>query len=524
MIRVRQIKVDILNNDESHILNKLAKALEINKYDIISYKIKRQSLDARNKDRILYVYEIDVEVSNEEKVLKNKLSNDIFISPNEEYAFKKAKNYNNKTIIVGSGPAGLFAAFILVEGGIKPIIIERGECVEDRIKSVQNFWEQNILNINSNVQFGEGGAGTFSDGKLNTLVKDKENYSLCVLETFVRFGAPKEILYSYKPHIGTDILVKVIKNMREYILSKGAQIHYNTLMTDIIIDNNKIKGIEVNNKDIIECDNLILAIGHSARDTFKMLNEKGLSMQSKPFAVGLRIEHPQDLINRSQYGDKYKDFLGAASYKLTHQSSNGHGVYSFCMCPGGYVVNASSEEKRLAVNGMSYYKRDSKNANSALVITINSNDYGESLFAGMEFQQNLEKKAYKLGNGLIPIQLLRDYIENKETISLGKVTPCTKGKYKFANLNNLFNDELNSALKEALVAFDKKIKNFMMSDAILLGIESRTSSAIKILRNELFESNIEGIYPCGEGSGYAGGITTSAIDGIKIAECIINKD
>ena len=524
MIRVRQIKIDVLNNDEQHIINKLAKTLEINKEEIISYKIKKQSLDARNKNKILYVYEIDVEVNNEGKILNKKSSNDISVSPNEKYIFKKVKNYDKKIIIVGSGPAGLFAAYILVEAGIKPIIIERGECVEDRIKTVQSFWDNNVLNTNSNVQFGEGGAGTFSDGKLNTLVKDKENYGRCVLKTFVRFGAPKEILYSYKPHIGTDILVNVIKNMREYLLSKGAEINYNTLMTDLIIDNNKIKGIEVNNKESIECDNLILAIGHSARDTFKMLNEKGLSMQSKPFAVGLRIEHPQELINKNQYGDKYKDLLGAASYKLTHQNSNGHGVYSFCMCPGGYVVNASSEEKRLAINGMSYYKRDSKNSNSALVITVNSSDYGDTLFSGMDFQRNLETKAYELGNGLIPIQLLGDYIDNKETTSLGKVIPMTKGKYKFANLNNLFDNELNNALKEALVAFDKKIKGFMDDNAILLGIESRTSSPIKILRNEFFESNIEGIYPCGEGSGYAGGITTSAMDGIKVAECIIKKD
>ena len=371
MIRLRQVKIDVLNDDDVHILNKISSILKINKNEIISYEIKKQSLDARKKENILYVYEIDVQVTNEELLLKRCKSADIFKSPEEKYVFKIAKNKNIKPIIVGSGPAGLFAAYILSKSGLNSIIIERGERIEDREKTVKEFWDNNILNPNSNVQFGEGGAGTFSDGKLNTLIKDKENYGKCVLETFVKFGAPEEILYSYKPHIGTDILRNVIINMRNYLINKGCTFLYNTLMTDLVIENNQIKGLIINNSEKIECNNLILAIGHSARDTFKMLHKKGITMQSKPFAVGLRIEHHQEFINKSQFGDKYKDILGAASYKLTHQSNNGHGIYSFCMCPGGYVVNASSEDNKIAINGMSYYKRDSKNANSALVITVN---------------------------------------------------------------------------------------------------------------------------------------------------------
>lgn len=524
MIKIREVKIDILKNDDEHILNKISSIIKVNKEDIISYEIIKESLDARKKGSILYVYEIDVNVVNEDLVLKELNNKNVIKSENRNYIFKQAKNKNSKTVIVGSGPAGLYTAYILIKSGIKPIIVERGEKVEDREKTVQGFWNNNILNPNSNVQFGEGGAGTFSDGKLNTLVKDKENYGKCVLETFVKFGAPKEILYSNKPHIGTDILRTVIINLRNYLTYHGAVFLYNSLMSDIIIENEQIKGIIINNKEEIRCDNLVLAIGHSARDTFKLLHEKGVLLEPKPFAVGLRIEHPQELINRSQYGEKYKDILGPASYKLTHQSSNGHGVYSFCMCPGGYVVNASSEDNYLVVNGMSYNKRDSDNANSALVITVTSNDYGNDLFSGVNFQYNLEKKAYGLGKGYVPIQLVKDYINNIPTTNLGTVKPNIKGKYTYANLNELFSDELNNSLKEAIIAFDKKIKGFYLDDAILSGVESRTSSPIRIVRNESLESNIKGLYPCGEGSGYAGGITTSAIDGIKVAEVIINKD
>lgn len=521
MIRVRQIKIDAHLDQEKNITKKLASRLKIKEKEIQNYQIKKQSLDARDKNIIFYVYDIDVEVLNEEYILNYNKDSLIIKTPKEEYQKIEALNKNIAPIIIGSGPAGLFAAHTFIESGIIPTIIERGEKIEDRIKTVNKFWETGILNENSNVQFGEGGAGTFSDGKLNTLVKDKLFYGKHVLETFIKFGAPPEILYSYKPHIGTDILREVIKNMREYLISKGAIFKYNSCLTDIIIKNNKIKEIVINNKEIVRTDILILAIGHSARDTFKLLAEKGLKMEAKPFAVGYRIEHPQDMINESQYGNFYKKDLGPANYKLTYQSSNSLGVYSFCMCPGGFVVNASSENNRLAVNGMSNYKRDEENANSALIVTVNASTYGSDLFSGLNFQENLEKTAYELGKGSIPIQLLKDYYNNIPSTKLGSVKPSMKGTYTLTNLNNLLPPELNFALKEAIDNFDKKIKNFKYDDAILSGIESRTSSPIKILRDSNFSSNIDGIYPCGEGAGYAGGIQTSAIDGIKVAEAIM---
>lgn len=521
MIRIRQIKIKVEDNNHENIIKAIARRLKINIENINEYKIKKQSLDARDKNNILFVYDIDACIKNEKNILKHNHDKFISISPNEEYLQPRAINKDINPVIIGSGPAGLFSAYTFVEAGIKPIIIERGEKIEKRIKTVEDFWSSNKLNENSNVQFGEGGAGTFSDGKLNTLVKDKYFYGKHVLETFVHFGAPEEILYSYKPHIGTDILRRVIINMREYLISKGAIIKYNSCMSDIIIENEELTGIIINSKEKLNCNTLILAIGHSARDTLRMLHKKGLNMESKPFAVGVRIQHPQDMINESQYGAKYKNSLGAANYKLTYQSSNGHGVYTFCMCPGGYVVNASSENNRLAVNGMSNYKRNSKNANSAIIITVNEKVYGEGLFKGLEFQERLENQAYKLGTGLIPVQLLKDYYNNQISTQFKSIHPEIKGNYTFANLNELLPNELNIALKEALPNFDTKIKGFNHPDSIIAGIESRTSSPIKIPRDETYKSNIKGIYPCGEGAGYAGGIMTSAIDGIKIAETII---
>ena len=525
MIRIRQVKLGIEENNFSHLKLKVAKILNINQECIEEILINKKSIDARDKNKILFVYEVDAKIKNEDKILKKVLNKEnITLTPNEEYHYLKIKQEKIKPVVVGFGPAGLFATLTLVEAGFKPIVIERGQKIEERVKTVNEFWEKNILNEECNVQFGEGGAGTFSDGKLNTQIKDKDHLIKHILKTLVQFGAPEEIIYENKPHIGTDLLQKVVKNIREYVLSKGAMIRYNTKLTDILIQDNKIMGIEVNDKKIINCDALILAIGHSARDTFRLLEEKGLSLEPKPFAVGLRISHSQELINSSQYGDKYNDLLGPASYKLTYQASNGHGVYSFCMCPGGYVVNASSRKERLVVNGMSDYKRDSGVANSAIIVTVNDKTYGSKLFSGMEFQEELERKAYKLGNGFIPLQLVKDYFNNVVSKGFNNLQPAIKGKYQFANLNELFPDEINLALKEAILDFNHKIKGFKSDDAILMGVETRSSSPIRILRSETMESNIFGIYPCGEGSGYAGGITTSAIDGVKAANAIIEKN
>ena len=521
MIRLRQIKINV-EKPYSQIYSKVAKMLQIKEQDIKDLKIVKKSLDARKKDNLFFVYEVDVNVVNEEEILKNNSSLDIFKTPIEEYKFVNYGNIklDNRPIIVGSGPAGLFCAYLLAENNYNPIIIERGEKVEERVRTIEEFWNTGKLNVNSNVQFGEGGAGTFSDGKLNTLVKDKNFRGKKVFEIFVENGAPKEIMYENKPHIGTDILRKVIINMRNKIISLGGEFKYNTKLTNLKIENNRLVGIEINDEEYIPCTTLVLAIGHSARDTFYMLNEKKLEMSAKSFAVGVRIEHPQKMINESQYGKKYADKLPPASYKLTYQTRNKRGVYSFCMCPGGYVVNASSEEQKLVVNGMSNYKRDTNNANSALVVTVTPKDFGDTPMSGIIFQRTLEEKAYKLGSGKIPIQLYKDFINNNESTKLGEIIPVTKGEYTFSNLNKILPEYISDALKEAIPTFDKKIKGYGRDDAILLGIESRTSSPVQIKRDEKLESNIKGIYPCGEGAGYAGGITTASMDGIKVAEAI----
>ena len=518
MIRVRQIQVPVESNVDLKL--EVSKILKININDIKNIKINKESIDARKKPNIFYIYELDCEVLNEDKILKYNKNINVLKAPNEEYKFipTGTNNLINRPIIVGAGPAGLFCAYNLARYGYKPIIIERGEKIEDRVKKVEEFWNNNNLDINSNVQFGEGGAGTFSDGKLNTMVKDKDYKVKEIFKTFVSCGADSCILYKNKPHIGTDELRQVIINLRNKIISLGGEIRYNTCLTNIIIENNKLSKIEVNNKEIIDADVLVLAIGHSARDTFYMLNDK-LSMEAKPFAVGVRIEHPQTLINLSQYGVENSK-LGSADYKLTYQSSNNRGVYTFCMCPGGYVVNASSEEGMLAINGMSNKKRDTKNANSAIVVTVSPKDFGENPLDGIEFQRNLEKRAYTLGKGFIPVQLYKDYKENTLSSSFKSVEPIFMGKTTFANLNLLFPEYINISLKEAIENYALKIKGYNMDDSILAGIESRTSSPVRIIRDENCES-IKGIYPCGEGAGYAGGITSASMDGLKVSENIM---
>lgn len=517
MIRIRQIKVNL--DSKQDIKDKVSKILHINVNEIKSLKINKKSLDARKKDNLFYVYEVDIEVENEKKLLRKYKSNDIFETPNEKYIFPPKKEID-QPIIIGCGPAGLFCAYILSEQGYNPIIYERGEKVEDRVKTIEKFWNTNKLNVNSNIQFGEGGAGTFSDGKLNTLTKDKFNRQKKVFEIFVENGAPEEIMYINNPHIGTDILRTVIINMRNKIISNGGKIYYNSKLEDIVIENNEVQSIIINGKSI-PCKNLILAIGHSARDTFEMLSTKDLDMSAKPFAVGVRIEHPQKLIDIHQYGEKYYKQLPPASYKLTYQTKQNRGVYSFCMCPGGYVVNASSEEGLLAVNGMSNHARDTENANSALVVTISPEDFGNNPLDGIKFQRELERKAYIEGNSLIPVQLYKDYKANEKSTSINSINVITKGSYSLGNLNNLFPSYINESLKEAIEYFNTKIEGYSNPDAILLGVESRTSSPVRIPRDENGLSKIKGLYPCGEGCGYAGGITTAAIDGLKTAENLI---
>ena len=414
MIRIRQINVAI-DEDENELITKCAKKLKTNKENIEEYKIVKKSIDARDKQNIVFCYEVDIKAKNEDEILRKNKSKDIFEASNTQYEFKITgkQKMKNRPVIVGSGPAGLFCGYMLASYGYKPIIIERGEQIEKRVKTVETFWKEGNLNKESNVQFGEGGAGTFSDGKLNTLVKDKMGRNKKVLEMFVEAGAPNEILYLNKPHIGTDLLRNVIINLRNKIINMGGDIRYNSCLTNIEIQDSHIKSIEINNNEKIETEVLILAIGHSARDTFRMLNKNKIKMEPKPFAVGVRVQHPQKKINYSQYG-KFKDMLPPATYKLTYHSSNGRGVYSFCMCPGGYVVNASSEDRRLAINGMSNHSRDSKNANSAIVVTVIPNDFNGNLFGGLEFQEKLEEKTYEIGKGKIPIQTLKDFKKIKK--------------------------------------------------------------------------------------------------------------
>ena len=520
MIRVRQIKVSVKNDNIDKLYSELVRKLKINVNDIVNVKVVKKSIDARHKDNVCFVYEVDVDVKDISRI---KFDNDVSMSVSNKYSYSLSGSLslNNRPIIVGSGPCGLFCAYELAKEGYRPIVIERGEDMDNRVKTVNDFWNNGKFNSNSNVQFGEGGAGTFSDGKLSTQIKDKNNRISEVLNIFVENGAPKEILYDYMPHIGTDKLRDVVKNMRNKIISMGGEFRYNSCLNDINIEDGRVKSIIVND-DVIDCEILILAIGHSARDTFRMLHDRGIDMSNKPFAVGVRVMHSQDMISYNQFGDFYK-YLRPASYKLTYNTSSGRGVYSFCMCPGGYVVNASSEVGRLVVNGMSNHDRESGIANSAIVVTVNESDYGTDLFDGVRFQEKLESSAYRLGNGLIPIQKYGDYVNGVKSSDFGKMLPMVKGKYTFSDLNLLFNDDINRSLKEGINYFDSKIKGFNDSDVLLAGVESRTSSPIKIIRNEFFESNISGIYPAGEGCGYAGGIVSAAVDGIKVFESIVSK-
>lgn len=434
------------------------------------------------------------------------------------------RKLQHRPVIAGSGPAGLFCAYLLAMQGFEPVIIERGKKAEERKLDVENFWKGGMLNPSSNVQFGEGGAGTFSDGKLNTLVKDPYGRNRFVLETFVKFGADSSILYVNKPHIGTDMLIGILKNMREEIIRLGGTFHFETCLKDIQIQDGKICSVMAEKDGQMRqfpADALVLAIGHSARDTFQMLYEKNLPMEPKAFAAGFRVEHPQKMINEHQYRGADMRLLPAASYKVTSSFKDQRGVYSFCMCPGGYVVNASSEQNHLAINGMSYQKRDGSNANSAVIVAVTPKDFarfGNSPLCGIAFQRELEARAFALGNGKIVQQLYGDYKAGRISTAYGEFDSQTKGSRMFADLGTLLPDELKTAFINGMERFAGYIPGFNRYDAILSGIESRTSSPVRILRNETYQSAVSGIYPCGEGAGYAGGIMSAAMDGMKTAQ------
>ena len=538
MIQITQLKLPY-QHSAADLEQKIKKLLKLNSNQRFTYHIVKKSIDARKKPELFLVYTVHVSMDNEASILKKTKNASISIVKSKQYQLPVSgvEECAHQPLIIGAGPAGLFATFVLVEAGFHPILIERGKPVEERQKDVEKFWETGILDTNSNVQFGEGGAGTFSDGKLNTVVKDPANRNHYVLQTFVRFGAPENILFENKPHIGTDILCTVIANMRNYILEKGAQIYFETCAKDFIIQNQQITKVICDNQKEFEVSAVVLALGHSARDTFQTLHHLELPMEAKNFAVGFRVEHPQQMINDALYGKQNID-MPAAPYKVTSNFPNGRGVYSFCMCPGGYVVNSSSEEERLVVNGMSYSDRNSSTANSAIIVSVDEDDFINPHFykdgaeyllqkkdalSGMRFQQALEKKAYQLAMGKIPQQLYGDFCENTCSTSYGEFESNTKGDTSFVNLRGLLSADMEESFIGGMEHFASIIPDFNRRDAILSGIESRTSSPIRILRDENFESKIKGIYPCGEGAGFAGGISSAAMDGIRVAEAIFKK-
>ena len=528
MIRIGQLKLNP-DHTKQDLVEKIAKTLRISEKEILDFQIKKQSLDARKKPELKYVYTVDVKVQNEKQILKKQNNNQISQVSESIYHFPKSglTPCKHRPVIIGCGPAGLFCTYLLAQHGYQPILFERGASVEERTQDIQRFWETGKLNVQSNVQFGEGGAGTFSDGKLNTLVKDAQGRNKKVLQVFVENGAPKEILYTNKPHIGTDILIDVVRNMRNRILQWGGEIHFHSQFVDFELENEQISSVTIcshNVKKQYLTEHLVLAIGHSARDTFQMLYEKHLPIIAKPFAVGVRVEHRQQMIDDSQYGSNPPYKLPVASYKVTANLPNKRGVYSFCMCPGGYVVNASSEEEHLAVNGMSYHARDGINANSAIIVTVTPEDFeSQHPLAGVAFQRTLEKKAYQIGNGKVPVQRFEDFCKNRTTENLGNITPQIKGSYTLANVRRIFPEELAHSIELGIKSFDTQIQGFANDDTLLSGVESRTSSPIRITRNEELQIENTRIYPCGEGAGYAGGITSAAMDGIKVAEMIATK-
>ena len=535
MIRISELKLPY-DHDEAALLKKIKKILRLRDGEDISISLVKRSVDARKRPDIFYIYTVDVKVAREKEILKKNREKNVCEARDIAYEFEIVTSGNkignsgsdaDRPVVIGAGPAGLFAALLLARHGLCPLLIERGADVDTRTADVEAFWETGVLKPESNVQFGEGGAGTFSDGKLSTGVNDKSGRNAFVLKTFVQYGANPDIMWDFKPHIGTDVLKTVIKNIRNDIINLGGNVRFNTVLTGLDIESGiegsrYLKGIFVNGSEYISCKKLVLSIGHSARDTFEMIKTAGLPMEQKNFACGFRVEHPQSLIDRLSYGDADMAYLSPASYKLTYNGKRP--VYSFCMCPGGYVVNASSGENQTVVNGMSYRGRDSGVANSAIVVGVGPTDYGSSdVLAGVRFQERLEKAVFDLGGGAIVRQLYGDYREDRTSISYGSFEGAVKGKTVLSNLRGLFTDEVETEFMSAMTYFDGRLKGFAGDDVILSGIESRTSSPVRILRGDDYQSEVRGILPCGEGCGYAGGIVSAAIDGLKVAESIINK-
>ena len=527
MLRITELRLP-LDHPEGALSDAIVARLAIEPDQLLHFTVFKRGYDARKRGAIMLIYTVDVHVADEAALLR-KFEADRQVGPTPDMNYRFVGNaperLAHRPVVIGFGPCGIFAALILAQMGFRPIVLERGKAVRERTKDTWGLWRKNVLDPESNVQFGEGGAGTFSDGKLYSQIKDPKHYGRKVLTEFVKAGAPEEILYVSKPHIGTFRLVTMVENLRADIEALGGEIRFKQRVTDLLIEDGQVRGVTLDGGEEIRTDQVVLALGHSARDTFEMLHERGVYMEAKPFSVGFRIEHPQSLVDKARFGPQAgHPLLGAADYKLVHHAKNGRGVYSFCMCPGGTVVAATSEPERVVTNGMSQYSRNERNANSGIVVGITPEvDYPGGPLAGIELQERLESHAYVLGgsNYEAPAQLVGDFIAGKPSTALGSVEPSYKPGVSLGDLALALPDFAIEAIREALPAFEKQIRGYSLHDAVLTGIETRTSSPLRITRNESLQSlNVKGLFPAGEGAGYAGGILSAGVDGIRIAEAV----